>query len=83
MRHGGSLAPEQHCRMSAAGRGDNGTTKGRYACQWILNSKPLSTAREERLNAIERIIALWEELPSFLVMRSFERAIPRNTVVEV
>lgn len=58
-----------------------GPLKAKIRAQY--SSQPGLTAKQKRLNAIKATIAAWEALPEATIIRSFEKAIPRNPEVMV
>ncbi|ETV93736.1 hypothetical protein H310_12312 [Aphanomyces invadans] len=52
-----------------------GSLKSKLRSKW-LQVAPVTTAAEKRLAMIKRTIADGEEIPTSLIRRSFEKAIP-------
>ncbi|KAF0714289.1 Aste57867_3929 [Aphanomyces stellatus] len=59
-----------------------GPLKSKLRAEW-LHEKPVVTAAEKRLAMILRTIKVWDAIPSSLIRRSFEKALPKSTVVAI
>ncbi|KAF0715058.1 hypothetical protein AaE_011417, partial [Aphanomyces astaci] len=54
-----------------------GPFKANCRTEWLHETK-VTTAAEKRLAMVQRILKVWEAIPSMMITRSFDTAIPRE-----
>ncbi|RLN70846.1 hypothetical protein BBJ28_00017005 [Nothophytophthora sp. Chile5] len=62
-----------------------GPLKQKIRALWLLeeSDRGVFTAQQKRIATIKRTIAAWEQLSEAVIIRAFEKALPRHSQVEV
>ncbi|RQM20701.1 hypothetical protein B5M09_011087 [Aphanomyces astaci] len=71
------LPANSTCTCQPLDVGVMGPFKGKCCTEWIHETK-VTSAAEKRLAMVQRILKVWEAIPSAMITRSFDKAFPRE-----